>query len=343
MSEMSNKLIDRLKKLLALAKDTRGNENEAAAAMEKVQALLAEYNLTMADLESQGGKDESGRRSQDKYEKSAMYEYQRGLMKAVAEAHYCLYWTGARIDYRGKRPVKRFYHVLVGREANVISARLMFEYLNTTIEKLSTERYTSRGNLSRSAISWKEGCASRLEERLTERREKADREQEEKVKEAQRQAREAQARASHPASAPQDQPSAGALVLLTQVRQDERDLNNDFLRGYEPGTTALRRLQNQARWEEEERQAVEKRRREAAELEARIAGMTDKERERYYAKLRKEEEAEEERSRKYWERWEKQQDAKWAKKDIGAYNAGYSKGNDIGLDAQVAEDKRRLQ
>ena len=42
------KVLDKIRKLLALA--TSQNENEAAAAAEKAQALIAEYNLTAQDL-----------------------------------------------------------------------------------------------------------------------------------------------------------------------------------------------------------------------------------------------------------------------------------------------------
>ena len=40
----------RIAKLMALASDARGNENEAAAASAKVQSLLREYNLEMSQI-----------------------------------------------------------------------------------------------------------------------------------------------------------------------------------------------------------------------------------------------------------------------------------------------------
>lgn len=60
-------------------------------------------------------------------------------------------------------------HIFVGRKANVITAQLMFQYLCQTIENnVPLEDNSQR--LSRSAMSWKEGCAERLCERLSDRR-----------------------------------------------------------------------------------------------------------------------------------------------------------------------------
>ena len=107
---MDNKLLARLQKLLALANDARGNENEASAAMEKVQTLLAEHNLSIADLESKGeGTAQDALRVREQKSSNAMYEYQRELMHAVAEAQYCTHWisetgafnkSGRWIEYR---------------------------------------------------------------------------------------------------------------------------------------------------------------------------------------------------------------------------------------------------
>lgn len=332
MSE-AEKVKDKIQKLLAHAQGT-SNEEEAAVYMGKVQELLAEYNLSMADLSTAPEADD--KRTKDKLDRSAMYQYQRELMEAIADAHYCMYWTSYSWKYtRSGRTQRKPYHVLLGREVNVLSSQMMFDYVNKTIERLSTAIYGAQGNLSRSAISFKEGCASRLIERLQQRRREADEEQERKVREAEARAKEYAAAAKHPAAAPQEAPSAGALVLLTEVRQSEADLNNDFHYGYEPGTTALRRLQNQARWEQDAKEARERRIREAEELRQRIEAMTPKERDAYFKKQAEEEAKEEERSKKYWDRQRRLEQERWNKKDHSAYSAGRRKGNEIGLDPQV--------
>lgn len=295
-----DKISDKIKKLLKLA---NGNttEGEATAAMQKVQELLADYNLTMAQVEAANtdstktAEAPDSKRTKEQHDKSALYKYQRNLMRTIAECNFCIYWTGENKVWRKSRYVTTYYHVLIGREANVVSARLLFDYLNSTIEKLATAIYPSPTNLSKSAICWKEGCAARLCERLLERKWAADKEQQEKAQQAQ---------------------STTALVLLSDVRTNERDLNYDFMCNQAPGTTARRRAESEAlRRAEQEANPV-------AEPEDNPESEADR---------KKREKANE----KFWERWQKKQDKEHASKDWDAYHAGHNKGADIGLDTQI--------
>jgi len=236
----NEKIAEKIKKLLALAKGNT-TEGEAEAAMAKVQELLASYNLTLAEVESHSAAKKSeanATRTQDKVEKAAMYEYQRKLMARIAECHFCLYWTSyyTKVGKSG-RIIKTYYHVVIGREANVITTKLMFEYLNRTIEKLSSEHYPVPYNLSRSAISWKEGCADRLRIRLMERKVEQDIMNEEKVQKA---------KAADPDC---------HLPVLVDFRKDETYQNYDFAYGREPGTTA--RMVAEARAKRETEPEVE--------------------------------------------------------------------------------------
>lgn len=221
----NGKIAEKIKKLLALAKGNT-TEGEAEAAMAKVQELLASYNLTMAEVESHNADQKKAAettRIKGRVEKAAMYEYQRNLMNAIAYAHFCLHWVSyhTKIGKSG-RLIKTYYHVVIGREANVVTAKLMFEYLNSTIEKLSGEHFPVPYNLSRSAISWKEGCADRLCDRIRQRKNEQDHLNAEKVKKA---------KAENPEC---------TLPTLVDVRQNEVYSNYDFAYGLEPGTTARR-------------------------------------------------------------------------------------------------------
>lgn len=285
----NQKIADKIQKLLKLA---AGNttEAEASSAMEKVQQLLADYNLTMADIESRGEATQDGKREKSVHEKSAMYAYQRNLMKACAEAFFCIYFTSQKSKWTGKRWTRKAVHVVMGREANVTSVRLMFDYLNNTIDKLANVEYPPPTNLSRPALSWKEGCAYRLQERLRERTEEANEKQRKRAEEARQNA---------------SPSNCTAVMLLTDVRQQESDLNHDFIYDKTPGTTALQRAQRLAR---------------PAEPEPEIS------------------EAERAKRIKDWEKWEKQQEKKneqyWKNKDMDAFWAGHEKGETIGLDPQ---------
>lgn len=303
----SSRIADKIAKLLKLA---NGNttEAEASAAMEKVQELLANYNLTMADIEAHGGKTaDDGKREKVKHEKSAMYEYQRNLMKVVAEVHFCIYFASEKSTWsdKGQRWTRKKVHNIIGREVNVISARQMFDYLNGTIDKLANAVYPPPTNLCKSAVSWKEGCAARLQERLRTRAYEAN----------QRQRQEAEA-AQKRAAAASPTATTTALVLLTDIRQMEDDLNRDFHYGLEPGTTALRRAQYAAMPVEPVKEWVDTR--------------TDKEKER-----------DRKANEKYWERQQRNEERKWANKDMSAYRAGQQKGDTIGLDPQVGHSESK--
>jgi len=89
------------------------------------------------------------------------------------------YWS-SDIDHS----IRRFYkeiasryqtshkHLYIGRKGNVITAQMMFRYLTQTIEDmvLPALGIDNSKRLSRSAMSWKEGCADRLCERLAAKR-----------------------------------------------------------------------------------------------------------------------------------------------------------------------------
>lgn len=156
-------IIRKIQKLFALANNP--NEHEAAAAMGKAQELLAQYNLDMATIQDAAplSTPEEPRTKTPVANRSAMYEWQQQLWKAIAEANFCWHWVAN--DYsKSNKGVKR--HKILGRESNVISVTLMGGYLCDTIERLLP--YSNQERLSRSAVSWRTGCSARLIERIKE-------------------------------------------------------------------------------------------------------------------------------------------------------------------------------
>jgi len=294
-TEFNQNIIEKVKKLLAMANDSRGNENEANLAMERVQQLLASYNLTMSEVENSPDKNnktiEDTKRAKTTIHKNAMYKYQQ-LMSYIADSHYCVYFLGERMLYNEKSMKwnKRKYHVLIGREVNTVTATLMFDYLDNTINKLVNELYPNPLNLTKSAVSWREGCARRLCQRLYERRVERDNKQKEEAQKAS---------------------NGTGLMLLTDIRSNEQDLNNDFYYGYPAGTTTKRR---------HEYLEAQKNKVEVPEAEV----LSDKERADREKKWKKAQ-----------EKYQREQSRRWANKDIRAFNAGFEKGNEIGLDDQL--------
>lgn len=313
--------LKRVQKLLALAQDSRGNENEAASAMARAQEILAEHNLSLASVV--GASSEKRERTEidglaHGNGRGAMYNYQRQLMRSIAEANFCTHWiitTGERYDYNNGRKIPGVKsHMLIGRESNVVACRVMFEYLNEAIER--TVPYKGSLRLSRSAISWKEGCANRLMVRIDKRRRELELAQ----------------RAKADAPKPQDQqPGTTVTIYLEDVHKKESDLNNDALNGWEPGTTERKRAEADARhkaWvkEWEARQEVE-------ENQPKLAPKPETE-----AQRRKREQ----RERNYEQRQKDRYAREVAKKDWNAYNAGGDAGSSINLDQQIDESVRPM-
>lgn len=218
-------IISRIRKLTALA-NNNSNQHEAAAAMAKVQQLLAEHNLSMANIGDGDSKSTTPNfrpRTRQGVNLSAMYKYQTTLMANIAQNNFCYYdieWR-TKEDKKarsGYRTVKS--HVLIGAEVNVVSASYMYEYLVTTMDRIIP--YQGMEKRGKQALIWLEACVEALCERLnTQRREQ---EAEDAVR----------ARGTN-------------AVTLSSVHGTEEDLNHDFMSGWEPGTTAKRRLEAAAR------------------------------------------------------------------------------------------------
>jgi hypothetical protein len=317
--QVSDSIIRKIQLLLQLGQQKRGNdgasnENEAAVAMAKAQELLTKYNLDLATVGSaqvEGGtaaQDET--REQMKSARTAMYNWQVRLCKAICEANFCWHWvticyekeqrTGNMVKvHEHARKVKR--HVILGRKANQMVAQMMYEYLADTIENVVP--YKGRERLSSSANSWREGCAERLIERI-----------------------QAKSRDMRTKDTVASEQGAGCTAMVV------RDLfEKEYIRNYDAnyGDGAYARsLQLDAEAAEEEKQEEEERK----QL---LANETDEERELREREEARAEEAARKRSEKYWEAEARRERKAESRRDWRAYSAGREKGNDIGLDAQL--------
>lgn len=312
LSPEALKVIEKVQKLLALA-GNNPNEHEAAAASQMALNLLAAYNLDMVSVEKNSHK--TGKRSDTKLS-GGLYRWQRDLWYHVSQLHFCMYWS-----IKGTRRGQTYEHRILGRQENVIGCKLMAEYLQATIERLARERVdgNAREFFTKSSISFREGCASRITERLATLRA-------ERLEEDERKRREEATRTRHPAAAP------GTALILADAIQAEEDANNDYLRG--EGWSARRRAQRaaaEAAWQ--------------AQLAA-AAKWAEEHPEEHAAKL--------EQERKENERFAKEE-ARRAKRrkgvtthreraykgDAGAYWEGWDKGKDVGLDTQISSNPAR--
>lgn len=297
-----DKIVERVQKILALGR-RGGTEAESAAAMAKAQEMLERHNLTMEAVER--GPTEREKVSQD----TGMYLYQRRLWKSVAELNFCLCFAYVALGkYRGK-PKLRNKTFVVGRKINARSTIAMASYLEGTINRLCRERLdvhtyysTTSGNrhhqfFSSWGVSFREGCADRLVEKLSERRRVALRRS---------QKEELERRKTATAGI-----SDATAVSLVVYKDKETDANIDFLHG--EGTSA--------RWASERAERAAEREREDREY-AEWATANPEEARREQEKIRKQ--------RVSYGRSDRQRNIDW-----GAYSAGQAAAKDVGLDPQA--------
>ena len=333
---VSDSIVRKIQLLLNLGQRSEGNEAEAAAAMARAQELLARYNLdlfTVQDKVVAGGTAEREVESKRDYasgKRSAMYKWQQKLVRALAEANFCVYWAvevrerayippknrKSYLDYdengMGDVQVKR--HKVLGRLANTAGVMIMVDYLLDTIEWLLPYPQTER--LSRNANLWREGCADRLVERVK-----------------------AKAKAMRTADyAVQGETAYTMAIQVADLARKEEAGNYDHIHGV--GAWAKRvahEAESDAYWSAEAVTARE------AERGARIAAARALEspeqrsaREKREAKeAARTAKASEAYSRRYWARADREEERREARLNSHAYRAGKAKGDEIGLDGQL--------
>jgi Protein of unknown function (DUF2786) len=175
-AQVREKLAERIRKLLALSSNNP-SEAEAAAALERASALMAEHNLTMAQVDALGTGDE---RVEDTHRSEhARQTWARLIWAEVAELNFCFWCYRSPHRSKGLRrmpdgrlevvpPRETDEHILVGTKANIITTKLMAVYLVETVERLAREAPGLYGAHDHHAF--KLGCARRLSQRLRELR-----------------------------------------------------------------------------------------------------------------------------------------------------------------------------
>lgn len=149
---------DRIRKLLALSQSP--NEHEAAAAAAKAHALLAEHNLTMAEVGTEEDTPDTdiGHMTHDSRHSSP---WVRQLWFAVAKTYFC--------DYFYYTHRHRTHHTIIGNATNTQLACAMGDYLQNTVMRLANTE--CRGQSGSFKTGFKKGAVSRLNARLKEMRE----------------------------------------------------------------------------------------------------------------------------------------------------------------------------
>lgn len=133
MTQVSDRVLDKIKKMLALGKDAGATEGEREAAMHHANLLLRKHNLSMMDLppdqHTEAREEQSSTISADKWARS--------LASSVASLFFCNYYY-CRTASAGKDE-----HYFIGKQSNVVTAAYMAEYLIKSVKREATKRYKS--------------------------------------------------------------------------------------------------------------------------------------------------------------------------------------------------------
>ena len=133
-----DRILDRIRKLLALGESS--NEHEAAIAVARAQELLARYHLSIEDLHAAEYRANIIEEP-IVFEGRSQIDWVYRLFKAVQEAFDCrslgVYRSGTQPKEPWRKPRRYEMLVLVGTEANIKVARLTFDYLCDTVERLT--------------------------------------------------------------------------------------------------------------------------------------------------------------------------------------------------------------
>jgi len=154
---MEEKIIARVRKMLALAKDAAATEGERDNALRMAYATLAKHNLSMAAVDAPAAED---RRSEVTTIRHRMW--MTHIHNAVAKLFFChLFMTkkGAYIDL-----------TLIGKESNIITAKDLANHLCNSILKENKRRNFSQTELA----SFNKGAAHRITERCEQLRREAE-------------------------------------------------------------------------------------------------------------------------------------------------------------------------
>lgn len=128
---VENKVLGRIKKMLALGNDAGATEAERETALRMAYNLLAKHNLSMSDLPA----DQNNEAREELFTTISADKWARDLAAAVAKLFFCSYYF-SRAGTAGKDR-----HYFVGRQSNTVTAMYMAEYLIKSVKREAGKRY----------------------------------------------------------------------------------------------------------------------------------------------------------------------------------------------------------
>lgn len=161
------KIMDRVKKMMAIANCAGASEGERDNALRMSYNLLAKYNLTMVDVDAAVREKEDPR--QATCAPGWSMTWAKHIYHSMADLFFCSYFSSTKIN------AAKCQHYIVGKESNATTARLMAEYIVTSILKETRTRYGHA--LVPEARAFSIGAMNKLSQRVKELKKQAQDEQ----------------------------------------------------------------------------------------------------------------------------------------------------------------------
>lgn len=128
-----DRVLDRVRKMLALANDAAATEGERDNAMRMAYATLAKHNLDMADV----GSNQTQEVREEQMSRMSAYPWARAIAHSVAGLFFCSY-------YYARAGGASAHHYFVGRQSNAITANEMAQYIISSVFKELRQRFPSQ-------------------------------------------------------------------------------------------------------------------------------------------------------------------------------------------------------
>lgn len=165
--EANDRIIERIKKMLALANDKGATEGERDNALRAAHATLAKYNLDLAAVEAHvSAKSKApGASNEPRDAHTANFfgrPWARAAIIAVAKLCFCKY------IYVSASKAKDTTHYFVGRHSNSVTAALLAEFVVESINREGRSRQRREGRLNPWFISFAWGAAIAVTARVEE-------------------------------------------------------------------------------------------------------------------------------------------------------------------------------
>lgn len=153
---MEERIINRVKKMLALANDLSASEGERDNALRMAYATMAKYNIDEAMVAAHG----QAEARLDFESQSFSWSWAKSVNQVIAGLFFCNYYYGRKIN--GTQCIHHF----VGKESNAMTAAVMADWIVKSILKEARALY--KQNTSPESRSFALGAYNRLCGRIIE-------------------------------------------------------------------------------------------------------------------------------------------------------------------------------